>query len=149
MLALARDNGLAVPVLRGISESNGMHLAWLANAIRSQVPTPGPILLLGLAFKSGTDDLRASPLLDLAEMLLDDDYDLSIYDPDLDPDRLVGVNFAVAVEHQETILNHLIDNVKEAASQARLIILGKAIPGIKEQLPADRPVLDITQLAGF
>ena len=52
------------------------------------------MLQLGLSFKAGTDDLRNSPTLDLAEMLVEAGYDLPVYDPDLDPARLVGVNFA-------------------------------------------------------
>ena len=84
----------------GARDSNGLHLAWLAQAVRAKLPPPGPILQLGLSFKAGTDDLRNSPLLDLAEILVEAGYDLPIYDPDVDPARLVGVNFAVAAEHR-------------------------------------------------
>jgi len=37
--------------------------------------------LMGLSFKPDTDDLRESPLVDLAQMLLDNGYSLKIYDP--------------------------------------------------------------------
>ncbi len=146
MLALARDCGLAVPVLAGTRESNSLHLAWLAQRIRERVAAPGPVLLLGLSFKSGTDDLRNSPLLDLASLLLDAGYELDIYDPDLDPDRLVGVNFAVALEHQEILLAHLRRDLGRAAAGARLAVLGKPIPGIRERLPAELPLFDLTRL---
>ena len=88
-------------------ESNGLHLAWLAQAVRGLPPPPRPILQLGLSFKAGTDDLRNSPLLDLAEILVEGGYDLTIHDPDVDPARLVGVNFAVAVEHQATLMDRM------------------------------------------
>ncbi len=146
MLALARDSGLSVPVLAGARESNGLHLAWLGQRIREMAPAPGPVLLLGLSFKSGTDDLRNSPLLDLASMLLDAGYELDVYDPDLDPDRLVGVNFAVALEHQEVLLRRLRADPGQAAANARLAVLGKSIPGIRDRLPKNLPVLDITRL---
>jgi GDP-mannose 6-dehydrogenase len=146
MLALARESGLAVPVLAGARESNGLHLAWLAQAIRARLPAPGPILQLGLSFKAGTDDLRNSPLLDLAEILVEGGYDLTIHDPDIDPARLVGVNFAVAVEHQATLMDRMTPDLEGAAKAARLIVLGKPIPGVRELLPAGVPVLDITRL---
>ena len=146
MLALARESGLAVPVLAGAKESNGLHLAWIAQRIRELAPPPGPVLLLGLSFKSGTDDLRNSPLLDLASLLLDTGYRLDVYDPDLDPDRLVGVNFAVALEHQEILLAHLRQDLERAADGTRLAVLGKPIPGVRERLPAGLPVFDITRL---
>jgi GDP-mannose 6-dehydrogenase len=149
MMALARDHGLIVPVLRGISESNSVHLAWLVNAVRNQVRPNGLILLLGLAFKNGTDDLRDSPLVDLAEKLLDAEYDLGIYDPDINPCRLLGANFAIAAEHRDTLLDRLVTDVEAIASNAELIIVGKAIPGIEARLPAGKRVLDITRLSGF
>jgi GDP-mannose 6-dehydrogenase len=146
MLALARDAGLAVPVLAGARDSNGLHLAWLAQAVRAKLPPPGPVLQLGLSFKAGTDDLRNSPLLDLAEILVEAGYDLSIYDPDLDPARLVGVNFAVAAEHQATLMDRMTADLEGVAARARLIVLGKPIPGVRERLPKCVPVLDVPQL---
>ena len=89
---------------------------------------PGPILQLGLSFKAGTDDLRNSPLLDLAEILVEGGYDLAIHDPDIDPARLVGVNFAVAVEHQATLMDRMTRS-RGRGGEARLIVLGKPIPG--------------------
>jgi GDP-mannose 6-dehydrogenase len=145
MLALARDAGLSVPVLAGARDSNGLHLAWLAQAIRAKLPPPGPILQLGLSFKAGTDDLRNSPLLDLAEILLEAGYDLSVYDPDVDPARLVGVNFAVAAE-QAPLMDRMTPDLAGAAARARLIVLGKPIPGVRELLPAGVPVLDVPRL---
>jgi UDP-glucose 6-dehydrogenase len=41
------------------------------------------VLLLGLSFKAGTDDLRGSPLIAIADALLDRKREVSIYDPDL------------------------------------------------------------------
>lgn len=149
MLALARESGLSLPVIAGAQESNRLHLAWLADAIGARLPPPGPILLLGLSFKAGTDDLRNSPLLDLAGLLVEAGYDLAIHDPDLDPARLVGVNFAVAAEHRATLLSRLTGDVAGAAVQARLIVLGKPLPQLLERVPKDVPVLDVTRLAGF
>lgn len=149
MLALAREAGLAVPVLAGTKESNGLHLAWLAQGIRRKVPIPGPILQLGLSFKAGTDDLRNSPLLDLAELLVEGGYELRIFDPDLDPARLVGVNFAVAAEHQTTLMERMTKDLEGAAARARLIVLGKPIPNVRKRLPQGVPLLDITRLGGI
>ena len=106
---------------------------------------PGPILQLGLSFKAGTDDLRNSPLLDLAEILVEGGYDLAVYDPDVDPARLVGVNFAVAAEHG-TLMDRMTPDLEGAAARARLIVLGKPIPGVRERLPAGVPVLDVPRL---
>ena len=148
MLATARDAGVQVPVLDGTRASNAVHSAWLAQAVRSRVVAPGPILLMGLSFKAGTDDLRNSPLLDVAELLLDTGYDLRVFDPDLDPDRLVGVNFAIASEHQEVLRTRLTHDLTAAAEGVGLIVIGKPMAQYQDGLPAAVPRLDITRLSG-
>ena len=147
MLALAGDAGLPLPVLAGARESNALHLAWLAQAVRARLAPPGRILQLGLSFKAGTDDLRNSPLLDLAAILAEAGYELAIHDPDLDPARLVGANSAVA-RYQTALLARLINDLGSAAAGAQLIVLGKPIPGIRERLPPGIPILDVTRLRG-
>jgi GDP-mannose 6-dehydrogenase len=149
MLALAREAGVQVPVLGGTKESNAVHAAWLAQAVQVRLAPPGPVLLMGLSFKAGTDDLRNSPLLELAEALLDAGYDLREFDPDLDPDRLVGVNFALAAEHQEVLRARLTGDLRAATAGVRLIVLGKPMPDHFAALPAAVPRLDIPRLQGF
>ena len=149
MLAMAREAGVQVPVLGGTRESNEVHGAWLAQAVQAHVAPPGPVLLMGLSFKAGTDDLRNSPLLALAEALLDVGYDLRVFDPDLDPDRLIGVNFALAAEHQEVLRSRLTRELEGAADGARLVIMGKPMADHVARLPAALPQLNITRLGGF
>ena len=146
MLALARDAGLSVPVLTGTKESNSMHLSWILQAIKRRAPAPGPVLLLGLSFKAGTDDLRNSPLLDLAELLLESGYDLSVYDPDLDPSRLIGVNFALGVEHQSVLIDRMIEDPLAAAEEAKVIILGKNLADLPASLLEDERMININRL---
>ena len=149
MLAVAREAGVQVPVLGGAKESNAVHAAWLAQAVQARLAPPGPILLMGLSFKTDTDDLRNSPLLELAEALLDAGYDLRVFDPDLDPDRLVGVNFALAAEHQEVLRSCLTRDLATATAGAGLIVLGKPMPEHQAALPPGVPRLDIPRLRGF
>jgi GDP-mannose 6-dehydrogenase len=149
MLAMAREAGVQVPVLGGTRESNAVHGAWLAQAVQARVAPPGPVLLMGLSFKAGTDDLRNSPLLALAEALLDAGYDLRVFDPDLDPDRLIGINFALAAEHQEVLRSRLTRDLKAAADGARLVIMGKPMADHAARLPVALPQLNITRLGGF
>ena len=59
---------------------------------------------------------------------------------------MTGVNFALALEHQEALRTRLTDGLPAAAEKARLAVIGKPVPGIRERLPASLPVLDLTRL---
>ena len=130
----------------GRATATRLHLAWLAQAVRAKLAPPGPILLLGLSFKAGTDDLRNSPLLDLAEILVEGGYDLAIYDPDVDPARLVGVNFAVAAEHQATLMDRMTQDLEAPPPRQPADRLGQADPGRARAPAAGVPVLDVPRL---
>jgi GDP-mannose 6-dehydrogenase len=93
VLALAscmQKVGIAAPVIEHICESNVSHIDFLMAKIESRVRPRSRILLIGLSFKSGTDDVRESPFVTLAESLLDRGFDLSVYDPDLVCDGAVA-----------------------------------------------------------
>jgi GDP-mannose 6-dehydrogenase len=146
LIALAAEAGVAAPLLDGVRRSNTAHLAHLAAMVRQRVAPPGPVLLIGLSFKPGTDDLRNSPLVELALALTAAGYALVVHDPDVEPRHLVGANLARAAEHRDTVLGHLTADLEGAAAAARLAVLGKALPGVRERLPAGLPLLDLTRL---
>lgn len=81
-LALARSHGAELPMLGGIMDSNERHI----NRAFERASSLGrkKIALFGLSFKPGTDDLRESPLVGLAERLIGKGYELTIFDPDVE-----------------------------------------------------------------
>jgi GDP-mannose 6-dehydrogenase len=89
---LARKKGVEVPVIEAALRSDAAHLERLYQRIRS---LPEPLLLVGLSFKTGTDDVRESPMLKIAERLLADHKNFKIYDSDVDPAKIVGQNKAL------------------------------------------------------
>ena len=83
-LAASMDNaGVTAPVLGHINESKASHANFLVSEIERRLAPRSRVLLLGLSLKPGTDDVRESPFLALAEQLLSRGHALSIYDPDL------------------------------------------------------------------
>ena len=71
--------------------------------------------LFGLSFKPGTDELRESPLVELAERLIGKGYDLRIYDPTIHLPSLTGANREYIEEH----LPHLKQLLAETADEVR------------------------------
>jgi GDP-mannose 6-dehydrogenase len=82
------------------------------------------IALFGLAFKQGTDDLRESPYVLLAEKLIGKGYDLSIFDRSVEIARLTGANRAYIdreIPHLERLMAH---SPAEALNGCRLAVVG-------------------------
>ena len=74
----ARHQDVSTPVLDAIMLANERQIDRAVKLIvRSGNRRVG---MLGLAFKAGTDDLRESPLVTLAERLIGKGYDVKIYD---------------------------------------------------------------------
>ena len=88
----------------------------------------GKVALFGLAFKPGTDDLRESPLVLLAERLIGKGFDLSIYDPSVETARLVGANrdfIDQEIPHFERLLTTDLEQILDGA---KTIVIGHAGP---------------------
>ncbi|MCC6416354.1 MAG: nucleotide sugar dehydrogenase [Opitutaceae bacterium] len=88
--SLASRAGVSADVLNQCELSNASHLQFLVGQIlRFQ---PRRVALLGLAFKSNTDDLRESPSLPMAGALLSSGVEVRAHDFAIVPERVVGVN---------------------------------------------------------
>lgn len=107
------------------------------------------IALLGLSFKSGTDDLRESPLVELAERLIGKGFELSIYDKNVEHARILGANkdyIESKIPHVSSLLKSDFDAV---INDADVLILGNGDKAFGEMLqnpPAGKQVFD---LVGF
>ncbi|MBN8521132.1 MAG: UDP-glucose/GDP-mannose dehydrogenase family protein [Alphaproteobacteria bacterium] len=79
--AAANSKNIKTPIFDALLEANELQV----NRAVSMIDKIGSkkIALLGLSFKAGTDDLRESPLVTLANHLLNKGYDLKIYDPNI------------------------------------------------------------------
>jgi GDP-mannose 6-dehydrogenase len=83
-----------LPLLSAVLQSNDAHLERLVERIGRRGATR--VGILGLAFKAGTDDLRASTALRIAARLVDRGVQVRWFDPLVDPDRVIGANRAEA-----------------------------------------------------
>lgn len=106
---IASDVGANTHVIDALVRSNEAHKHFLfAKAVRGLAPG-ATVLMLGLAFKSDTDDLRESPNIDLARKLIQNGYVVSIYDPSLKPEHLVGQNLGYAFSHLPKLPDLLVN----------------------------------------
>jgi GDP-mannose 6-dehydrogenase len=135
------------PMLGALMRSNAHQVQKAFDMIASY--DKRKVALLGLSFKAGTDDLRESPLVELAEMLIGKGYDLAIYDRNVEYARVYGANkdyIESKIPHVSSLLNADFQAVIE---RAEVIVLGNNDPQFAElvrQAPTGKKVVD---LVGF
>ena len=143
--ALAGIRGVELPVMSNVITSNEAHKRYLADRVMRHLEPGGSVLLIGLTFKAETDDLRESPLIDLAEALVGKGYDLKIYDPDLKNRELVGANLAYVQQRLPHLSRLLVEDV-DAAGDVSLVVVGKGVDIDRDSLGKQGPVVDIDRL---
>jgi GDP-mannose 6-dehydrogenase len=129
--AMGSQLDLQLPVLQSIAQSNDEHIervcAWLKANGRK------PLGLVGLAFKQGTDDLRESPLVRIAEWAVGKGYPLAIYDPWVRPSKLTGSNREYVERHVPHLLERLHESLSSLVQASELLVVGAGRLSTAEQ----------------
>jgi GDP-mannose 6-dehydrogenase len=131
LLHLAARNGVDLPLLRSVLPSNE---AQLKRAIEL-VPDNGlrRIGLNGLAFKSGTDDLRESPIVLIAEHLIGKGFDLKIHDAGVEASRITGANREYIEKRIPHLSSRLVSTLDELIEHSEILLLTRDVDGLTER----------------
>jgi GDP-mannose 6-dehydrogenase len=143
----AKEVDLEMPLINSVLGSNRMQVD---HAIERIVETgKKKIGLLGFSFKAGTDDLRESPLVILAEALLGKGYSLCIYDKNVSLARLVGANKQYIEEQIPHLSQLLCNTIDQLIDQSEVIVVGNGAAEFPEALKrcrADQTVIDLVRI---
>lgn len=145
--ALARENNIRLSMIENLLDSNDQHVERAFEMVTKFGRVP--VAMLGLAFKSGTDDLRESPFVKLAERLIGRGYDLKIYDRSLELARLMGSNRDF-IEREIPHLDRILQSTPEAALEgASTVVVGHAEADTRQKIVAAAESLNLVDLAGY
>lgn len=126
LVSAARSGHAAVPMLEAVLASNEVPVQRALERVLASGKRR--VALLGLAFKSGTDDLRESPLVALAKRLVGEGLELAIHDPAVLLSRLHGSNRAFLEQSLPHLNRVLAGDVDAAVASADLIVIGHDAP---------------------
>jgi len=108
--------------------------------------------MIGLSFKTGTDDLRESPLVLVAEQLIGKGLNLLVYDPEVHLSRLLGANRRYIDQHLPHIGSLLRADVQTVIEESDVLLVGLNGPKVSEALKrharTSQLVIDLINLAG-
>jgi GDP-mannose 6-dehydrogenase len=118
----AKEADVDLPVIQSILRSNTVHVE---RALEDIVDTGKKrVGLLGFSFKAGTDDLRESPMVILAEALLGKGFQLRIFDRNVSLARLVGANRRYIEEQIPHLSSLLRTSIAEVLDESDVIVVG-------------------------
>lgn len=154
---MARSNGVDAPLLAGTALTNELVVRDIVERV---IDTDRHhVALLGLSFKADTDDLRESPNVELAERLIGKGFEIRIYDPIINPDRLVGANRRQVQARIPHLHRLLACSPQEALEGAEVVLVSSPAGAVTAALRDADPefVIDLSgrlgdeveQLAGY
>jgi GDP-mannose 6-dehydrogenase len=143
LLDMARVNALDVPLLAGTLHTNELVIADLVDRL---IASPHrTVAMLGLSFKMNTDDLRESPNVELAERLIGKGFEVRIYDPIINPERLMGSNLRYIESRLPHLRRLLIGTPGEALRGCDAAVVATSDRSALDELRAAPPawILDV------
>jgi GDP-mannose 6-dehydrogenase len=143
----AKEMDVELPLISQILPSNR---AQIQQALDQVLDTGKKhVGLLGFSFKAGTDDLRESPIVILAEALLGKGVALKIYDKNVSMAKLVGANkdyINTQIPHLSSLLCNTVDEVIQGSE---VIVVGNQAPEFARAVSdctEDQIVIDLVRL---
>ena len=143
----AKELDLRLPLLESVLPSNAEHIERAVEAVlRTGKKRVG---VLGLSFKTGTDDLRESPLVALIKRLLGEGCKIQVWDPYASLGKLVGSNRQFIEEVIPHIGSLLGATLREVVEGAEVVLIGtRAVEGeaLAACLQSEQIVIDLVNL---
>jgi len=145
---LAKMRDVEMPMLGGILQSNRAH----ADRAIEKVLASGKrkIGMIGLSFKTGTDDLRESPLVLIAEQFIGKGLSLAIYDPEVHLSRLLGANRRFIEQHIPHLGDLLTDDLDKIVADSEVVVVGMSdratLETLRDRLRPGQLVVDLVNI---
>jgi GDP-mannose 6-dehydrogenase len=130
LLYKAKTLDLSLPILSSILPSNALQIE---RGLQAVIEKGGrKVGILGFSFKAGTDDLRESPMVELAERLIGKGYELRVYDRNVSLAAVHGANRDYILNKIPHISRLMVPTIEEVLAHSQTIVIGNASPEFAE-----------------
>jgi GDP-mannose 6-dehydrogenase len=137
LVGKARLQNTHVPMLESLAWSNRIQIEHayelITQSVRSKEDTIG---FLGFAFKTGTDDLRESPMVELIERLIGKGYRLLLHDQHVSLTRLMGTNKQFIKQEIPHLAELMAEDVDHVVQASKVLVVGNRYGPYAEALQA-------------
>ena len=133
LLHKAKSLDVSLPILSAVLPSNDLQIE---RALQTVIEHGSrKVGILGLSFKAGSDDLRNSPVVELAERLLGKGFQLRIYDSNVKLASIHGTNRDYIMQRIPHLSALLASSIEEVLEHAGTLVIGNADPEFRGILP--------------
>jgi len=126
LLYKAKTLDVGLPILSAVLPSNQLQIERAVQVVVEKGNRK--VGILGFSFKAGTDDLRESPIVELAERLIGKGYELRFYDRNVSLACLHGANRDYILNRIPHISRLMVPTVQDVLDHAQTIVIGNAAP---------------------
>jgi GDP-mannose 6-dehydrogenase len=147
LVSRAREAHLDLPMLEAVARSNSEQIQRTVDLIAERGHRE--VGLLGLSFKAGTDDLRESPLVIIAETLIGRGFKLAIHDSEIELTRLTGANKRFLEDKLPHISSLLAPSVADVVSRSKTLVICKRATeyaGLQELIRSGQEIVDLVAM---
>ncbi len=147
LLYKAKTLDLSLPILGAILPSNQQQVERAIQAVLDRGHKE--VGILGFSFKDGTDDLRESPIVELAERLIGKGYNLRIYDRNVSLASLRGANRDYILNQIPHISRLMVSSINKVLSHARTIVIGNGaleFQDVPKLMTEKQTVIDLVRI---
>jgi GDP-mannose 6-dehydrogenase len=147
-LYMSKTHDVELPVHANIIQSNRAHIE---HAIAKVLATgKRRVGMIGLSFKTGTDDLRESPLVLLAEHFIGKGLALQVYDPEVHLSRLLGANRRFIEEHVPHIGSLLTSDIEAVIASSDVLVVGlsnaRIFEALERHVRPEQTIVDLVRI---
>ncbi|MEZ4713977.1 MAG: nucleotide sugar dehydrogenase, partial [Caldilineaceae bacterium] len=132
LLYRAKERDVELPVLNAVLESNYKQIQRGIQMV--EATGSKKVGVLGLSFKSGTDDVRESPVVPLVETLVGRGYEVSIYDDQVKLSNLIGANKLFLERELPHIAQLMRPSIDELLADNEVIVITNGSATYKDAL---------------
>jgi GDP-mannose 6-dehydrogenase len=147
LLYQAKAHDLELPIISSILPSNQMQVSRGLQLVMARGDKR--IGILGFSFKSGTDDLRESPVVEVIERLIGKGHDLRIYDKNVNLATLVGANRDFILHRIPHISRLMVEGIDAVLDHGQTIVIGNHDPDFRtvpDRLRTDQVLVDFVRI---
>jgi GDP-mannose 6-dehydrogenase len=144
----SRSLDVSTPLLESLVQSNEVQINRVVDWVIAKKKRR--VGVLGLTFKSDTDDLRESPIVKVVETLLGKGFAIEIYDSNVNLSKLIGANRSYIEQEIPHISSLLRSDAAEVVENSDIILIankGAGFEDVPSTLRPDQTVLDLVRIS--